>query len=429
MGGTRALIALGGGPSPVINSSLLGALERCLDYPDRISKVYAAWHGIEGVLLEELMELGCMDPYELALLHVTPASGAAGTCRYKLGESREEDFERILEVFTAHDIGYFFYIGGNDSMDTADKISGLARQRGINTIVTGIPKTIDNDLGDDRFTLIDHTPGYGSAARYWTGVIQSVEEENRGMCVSEPVAVLQAMGRKSGYITAAARLADPDREIPLQLYFAEANHNLETLTENVNRELMRSGRCIVVVNEGFDVGDLGEARDGFGHIEYGASRTTAAQVVVNHLNKVGLRARGQATGQVPGILQRAASIFRSTTDMEEARTVAAHAVDIAMQEGTGYMATLLRKSETDYCIAYDKVDLRTMANSARYLPKNWITSDGLDVTDDFVKYARPLIGNGWPDIPIQNGLQRFARLNRVFVEKKCKTYIPVGFRP
>jgi len=358
----------------------------------------------------------------------TPASGAIGTCRYKLGSGHEEDYERILQVLQAHDINYFFYIGGNDSMDTADKISALAVEKNFKLIVTGIPKTIDNDVGDDKFTIIDHTPGYGSAARYWASIIQNTNEESRGMCVSEPVAVLQAMGRKSGYITAAARLADPDREMPLQLYFAESGHNLATLEENVNRQLQRDGRCIVVVNEGFDVGEIGEARDGFGHIEYGASQTTAVQVVVNHLNRVGLKARGQATGQMPGVLQRSTSIYRSCTDIEEAYRVGCHAVEVATRDGTGYMATILRAKEPEYRAVYDKAVLKTVANSARYLPKSWISSDGIDVTDDFVKYAKPLIGSGWPDIPIENGLQRFARLKKVLIDKKCPEYIPVGNR-
>ena len=428
MGEVNALIALGGGPSPVINSSLLGAVERCMEYSDRIGKIYASWHGIEGVLLEEIIDMGQQDRTELALLRQTPASGAVGTCRYKLGEDQQEDFERIIEVIKAHEIGYFFYIGGNDSMDTADKISKLAESEGVDLVVTGIPKTIDNDVGDEAFTIIDHTPGYGSAARYWASIIQNTEEENRGMCVSEPVVVLQAMGRKSGFITAAARLADPCRQIPLQLYFAESGHNLYTLAENVNRELLRSKRCIVVVNEGFDVGSLGEAKDGFGHIEYGASQITAAQVVVNHLNRVGLKARGQATSQVPGVLQRSTSIYRSRIDIEEAYEVAAHAVEIAIHAGTGYMSTILRAEEATYRTIYDKVDLRVVANSERFLPKSWISTDGLDVTDDFIAYAQPLIGDGWPDIRIENGIQRFARLAGGFIGKKCPDYIPIKLR-
>jgi len=424
----NALVAQSGGPSPVINSSLQGVIEGCRAFPDRIGTLFAAWHGIEGVLQEELVDLTRQPRKEVSLLGTTPAAGVIGTCRYKLTEEQHEDFERIVEVIRAHDIGYFFYIGGDGFMDTAAKVSKLARERGVELIVTGVPKTIDNDIGDESFRIIDHTPGYGSAARYWASLMQNVNEENRGMCVSEPVAVLQAMGRKSGFITAASRLGDPHREMPLQLYMAEAGHTLESLHENVNRELRRGGRCIVVVNEGFDVGGVGERHDGFGHIEYGASRTTAAQEVVNFLNEKGLAVRGQATGQLPGVIQRSVSMEASTVDIAEAREVAGQAVRIAVRDGTGWMATILREPGTAYHAVYDKVPLEKVANSSRCMPRAWITKDGLDLTDDFIRYAAPLIGNGCPLIPMEAGLQRFARFDIRFVDRKCPAYTPVRFR-
>lgn len=424
----NALVAQSGGPSPVINSSLQGVVESCLARSKDVGTVLAAWHGIEGVLLEELIDMGSQPRGEIALLGRTPAAGAVGTCRYKLTDGQEQDFERIVDVLKAHDVGWFFYIGGNDSMDTAAKVSALARARGVDLVVTGVPKTIDNDIGDSEFRIIDHTPGYGSTARYWAHLIQNVEEENRGMCVSEPVAVLQAMGRKSGFITASARLGDPERRTPLQLYMAESHHTLESLHENVNRQLAKDGRCIVVVGEGFDVGSVGERHDGFGHVEYGASRTTAAQAVVNHLNEKGLCVRGQATGQLPGVIQRGVSMAGSTVDAEEAYRVGAQAVDIAFSDGTGWMATILRKPGTAYQAYFDKVKLEKVANSVRFMPGSWITKDGLDVTDDFVAYAMPLIGTTWPDVALEGGLQRFARIDRRFVAKKLPAYVPVRFR-
>jgi ATP-dependent phosphofructokinase / diphosphate-dependent phosphofructokinase len=423
-----ALVALGGGPSPVINASLAGVIERCRDYPEQIGPVYAAWHGVEGILLEDLIDLDREDPAELARLRDTPSSGAIGTCRYKLHAGQDEDFQRIIEVLKAHDIGYFFYIGGNDSMDTADKVSRLAARQGYNLVVTGVPKTIDNDVGDEAFTLIDHTPGYGSAARYWANLISDAEEENRGMMTSERVSVYQAMGRRSGFITAAARLADPERRLPLQLYFAESGHNLATLADHVSRELGRSGRCIVVVNEGFDVGEIGAARDAFGHVEYGASRLTAVQAVVNYLNRQKLPAHGQATGQQPGILQRSTFAYRSVVDLAEAGAVGAHAVTVALTAGTGYMATIHRAPGSAYQVFYGQVDLAAVANSERFLPAAWLSADGLDVTDDFVRYAAPLIGDRWPELPLENGLPRLARLRREFVAKKCPAYVPVHWR-
>jgi 6-phosphofructokinase len=340
----NVVVAQSGGPSPVINSSLQGVIDAVFERPRDFGHLYAAWHGVEGILKEELIDLSSQDRDELRLLKSTPSAGAIGTCRYKLKSEQEEDFERIIEVFRAHGVGYFFYIGGNDSMDTASKVSALARQSGLDLVVAGIPKTIDNDLGDEEFRLLDHTPGYGSAARYWSYLVQNLAEENRAMSGSEPVCVIQTMGRTSGFIPAAARLADPRREVPLQIYIAEAGHNLESLAENVNGQLKRDGHCLVVVSEGFDAGPLGELHDAFGHIEYSSSKTTVAQQVANYLNEKGIRARGLATAQVPGALQRCDSLSASRVDIEEAYQVAQKAVSIALQDGTGWMATILRRS-------------------------------------------------------------------------------------
>ena len=432
MNSKNALVALGGGPSPVINASLLGVIEACMDY-DGIGEVYGALHGIEGVLKEELVRLDTQEAGELTKLRYTPSSGAIGTCRYKLGkdEAAQEDYARILEVLAAHGVGYFIYIGGNDSMDTAYKVSELASEKGVELVCAGVPKTIDNDLGDEERTLIDHTPGFGSAARYWATIMKDAEEESRGMSVSEPVSVYQAMGRKAGFITAAARLADPKRQTPLQMYFAETGRDIEWLYENVNRSLKDSGRAIVVVSEGFNVGDIREARDGFGHIEYGASEVTAMQAVVSFLNKRGMAVRGNATGQIPGVMQRSTGLCRSEVDETEAFEAGRHAVKVAVCDGTGYMATILRDySAAGYKVYYDKVPMDLIANSARGLPPEWISKNGIDVTDAYIDYAMPLIGEGPRVTPTvtPGGLPDFARLDLKTIDRKCQEYIPVNFR-
>jgi len=424
----NAVVAQSGGPSPVINASLQGVIEACRDYPELINSLFAGWHGVEGILKEELIDISEQPEEEIALLRSTPAAGTIGTCRYKLTIDMKEDYQRILDVFKVHNVGYFFYIGGNDSMDTAYKISELARVQNYELVVVGVPKTIDNDVGDLEFKLIDHTPGYGSVARYWAYITQNVNEENRGINVSECVTVLQAMGRKAGFIPAAARLADPERIMPIQLYLTEGGHNLESMVENVNRELQRSGRCIVIVSEGFDVGSLDAARDSFGHIEYGASRTTVEQVVINTLNDAGFKVHGYATGQVPGVLQRCTSIFASSVDIEEAYRVGGKAVEIGCKNGSGFMATILRAPGKIYKPVYDKVPLEKVAASFRHLPADWLSKDKLDVTDDFIKYAKPLIGEEWPEIRIENGLQRFARFKIDFIEKKLDKYVPMHHR-
>ena len=422
----KALVAQSGGPSPVINASLYGVIEACRAYPDRISGLYAAWHGIEGVLQEELFDLYAQDPAELALLPYTPCSGAIGTCRYKIHADAQADLARIVEVLRAHDIGYFFYIGGNDSMDTADKVSRLAKDMGYDLTVAGVPKTIDNDIGDEAFRLIDHTPGYGSCARFWALLMQNADEENRAISGSECVSVYQAMGRQAGFITAASRLGDPERRAPIRMFFSETGETLESAAEKINEQLKLTGRCIAVVNEGLPVGEIGAKRDSFGHIEYGASAVTAAQALVNYLNSHHLAVRGQATGQIPGTIQRGVSMLASTVDIDEARALGRKAVEIALSDGTGFMSTILRAEGDVYAPYYDKVPLEKVANSERFLPKGWITPDGTDVTDDFIKYAKPLIGTDDPPIPRENGLQRFARLAPVFAEKKCREYAIYG---
>jgi 6-phosphofructokinase 1 len=424
----NVVVAQSGGPSPVINNSLRGIIEACKTFPDRFGTIYGGYHGIEGILKEELLDLSAQTEEEISLLRTTPAAGSIGTCRYKLKAHQQEDFDRTIEIFKAHKVGYFFYIGGNDSMDTANKVASLARQRGLELTGVGVSKTIDNDVGDSEFKLIDHTPGYGSVARYWAYNIQNANQENMGSCPADPVLVIQMMGRKIGFIPAAARLADPNREMPLQIYMKESGLSLDELTDKVNDELNRSGRVIVAVSEGFDVGDIGELKDSFGHTTFSSSMFTAQQVVVNHLNRAGLKARGAARGQVSGTDQRDTMIYASTVDLDEAYKVGQNAVVIAVEHGSGYMSTILRRPGLIYSVDYDKVPLEAVANSEREFPKHWIAPSRIDVTDDFVRYARPLIGEDWVSVPVVNGIQRFARFKMVFAEKKLPEYVPQAHR-
>lgn len=420
----NVIVAQSGGPSPVINNSLRGIIDACKMFPDTFGKVYGGWHGIEGVLKEELLDLTAQDNDEIALLRTTPAAGSIGTCRYKLKEHQKKDFERVMEVIKAHNIGYFFYIGGNDSQHTAFKVSELAKEHGVELVAVGVPKTIDNDVGDSEFQLIDHTPGYGSVARYWSHIIQNANEENMGSSPADPVLVIQAMGRKIGYIPAAARLADPGRKLPLQIYLTESKLTIDDLVEKVNDRLKQDGRCIVVISEGFDVGDLGEVKDSFGHTSFGSSKTSVQQTVVNYLNSKGIGARGAARGQVMGTDQRHSIIYASTVDLDEAYKVGQKAVEIAAKEGNGWMATILREPGFIYNVNFDKVPLEKVALSERFFPEKWISSDRVDVTDEFLAYVRPLIGEDWVSVPVINGIQRFSRFKKIFAEKKLPEYTP-----
>ncbi|MGH7127725.1 MAG: diphosphate--fructose-6-phosphate 1-phosphotransferase [Planctomycetaceae bacterium] len=421
------IVAQSGGPSPVINNSLRGLVETARELPE-IGTVYAGWHGIEGVLKEELLDLSGQDPEEIALLRTTPAAGSIGTCRYKLRENQTEDFERVLQVFRAHNVGYFCYIGGNDSMDTANKVARLAQDRGLDVAGIGVPKTIDNDVGDSEFRLIDHTPGYGSTARYWAHQVQLANEENAGSSPADPVLVLQAMGRRIGFIPAAARLADPGRELPLQIYLAERPVTIEQMSDQVNDQLRRDGRCLVVVSEGLKIGDVGELKDSFGHTQFSSSQLTVAQIVINALNERGLPVKGAARANVPGTQQRHDMLYASGVDLDEAYRVGRQAAFLAAASDSGHMATILREQWPIYNVRYGKVPLAEVANSERHFPEQWISETGTDVTDDFIRYARPLIGTDYVSVPLIDGRLRLARLEKKFAGQKLPKYMPQADR-
>ncbi|MAG94718.1 MAG: 6-phosphofructokinase [Planctomycetaceae bacterium] len=428
------VVAQSGGPSPVINNTLRGIVETARGLSE-IGTVYGGWHGIEGVLKEELVDLTAQDPQEIALLRTTPAAGSIGTCRYKLKDGQNEDFDRVMEVLKAHDVGYFVYVGGNDSMDTANKVANLARERGLDVCGIGGPKTIDNDVGDSAFQLIDHTPGYGSTARYWSNYIQMANEENRGSCPADPVLVLQAMGRKIGYIPAAARLADPHREMPLQIYLAERKVSLEQIRHNVNECLKQHGRCIVVVSEGLEIEGLEipeefRVRDSFGHVMLSSSKITIAQMLTNALNDKDfkLAAKGAARCNISGTHQRNDIIHASNVDLTEAYYVGQKAALLAAGGEHGYMASILRSDRENYTATYGKAPLAEVANSERHFPSEWITANGTDVSDEFLDYARPLIGEDWVSVPVIDGRMRLAQIKPIFADQKLDKYVPQADR-
>lgn len=426
----NVIVAQSGGPSPVINASLQGVIEGCME-SDAFGTVYGGWHGVEGVLKEELIDLSSQSPEELKLLKTTPAAGSIGTCRYKLKEHQEKDFDRVIEVLKAHQVGYFFYNGGNDSMDTANKVSILAREKGLDLVSVGVPKTIDNDVGGglsedgQTFSVIDHTPGYGSCARYWAWKVGQANQENRGSSPSDPVLVLQAMGRKIGFIPAAARLADPNRELPLLIVLVESGITLPELHEQVNETLRKHGRAIVVVSEGLDVGNKDFIPDSFSHAQY-STGTPAAEVVTKFLNEQGLCVRGAARFNVPGTDQRNDHTYLSSVDVEEAYQVGLHAALIAATKGNGYMASIQRQPG-EYKVSYNEVPLESVANSERTFPGEWVAKGGVDVTDDFLKYAQPLIGNAPLAVPYKNGLPQFAHIELNFAEIKLEEYLPEAY--
>jgi len=434
----NAVIAQSGGPTAVINNSIRGVID-VLKKSGRVNKIFGARMGILGVLTEDLLDISAQSPEQIKLLSRTPSAGTLGSCRYKI--KSQDDMERIIEVFRNHDVGYFFYCGGGDSMDTASKVGKTAKHQNLDIICTGIPKTIDNDVGgplqpDGVFGVCDHNPGYGSTARSLAVNILEANEENKASYTSDPVLVIGVMGRRIGFIPAAARLADPERKIPLVIILPEvfdpkdAQKNLEDITLKVNEKLHSAGRCIVVIGEGVQVGDLGVFHDAFGHEEFGACERAAEQLLKNYLNgtdlkdangrsKSRLAIRGIARSEAPGTRQRREMSLVSTVDLKEAYEAGKKAAQIALSGETGYMSTIVRRPGTKYHVAFEKVPLEVVANSSRKLPEKWISKDRIDVTDEFVRWALPLIGGPVPE---------FARFREIKPDKKCGKYVPTGFR-
>ena len=422
------VVAQSGGPSPVINNSLRGLVETARDYP-QIGTIYAGWHGIEGVLKEELLDLSAQPSEEIALLRVTPAAGSIGTCRYKLRESQREDFERILEVFKAHNVGYFCYIGGNDSMDTANKVAQLAAERGLDLIAVGVPKTIDNDVGDSEFKLIDHTPGYGSTARYWAHAVQFANEENAGSSPADPVLVLQAMGRKIGFIPAAARLADPERRAAAADLSGRAARHAGTNRRQRQRAVAASRSSDCRRERRPADRRLGE-REGLlrphavqlERTDRRAGRDQRAQ-----------RARPAGEGSSPGecARHRSAAQHDLRLDRRSRRGLPRrpkggragrdgderlHGDDPA-RAGPDLQRALRQGAAGRG--RQQRADVPGQLGSA---------PDGTDVTDEFVRYARPLIGDDWPSLPLVDGRLRLARLQPLFAGQKLPQYVPQADR-
>lgn len=426
MSAKNVVVLMGGGPTVVINNSLRAVVETCQDYPRRFGKIYGAWHGVEGLLREELLDLSAQPREEIQLLRTTPAAGAIGTTRYKL--QALEDLQRIIEVLRAHEVGYFFGIGGNDTQEVCLQIAEAAKSADYELCVIGIPKTIDNDLGDPELRLVDHTPGYGSVARYWTWTVQCLEEENRGSAAVDPVLVVQAMGREVGFVPAAARLADPERVFPLIILLPEAPLSLADVADAVADMIKRCGRALVVVSEGFPVDNLGVRVDAFGHVAFSSSKQSVAQALVNFLNEIGLPARGYARGQIPGTEQRNAILYASPVDLEEAYAVGRVGVEQAVQGISGVMVTIRRAEGSVYRSEYGVLPLSDVAGKVRSFPSNWISTSKIDVSDEFVRYARPLLGEDFVSVPLVDGRLRFSKLKPIFAEKKLPSYIPVAHR-
>ena len=371
------LIAQGGGPTPVINSSLLGAVREAKRHPEAIETIYGARYGAEGILAGDLIDLGAVPTEQLDLLARTPAS-AIGSCRRKLTDA---DYPAVLECFKKFNIRYFFYNGGNDSMDTCNKVYNLAVESGYELHVIGIPKTIDNDLA-----VTDHCPGFGSAAKYAAASALELAQDAAALPIH--VVVMEMMGRNAGWITAASALFTDKMPCEHLVYLPETDFNKDEFLAAVKEKWARGRGLLVTVSEGIHyaggapVADSGIV-DGFGHKVPGGAAQTLSDMIMNEL---GLKSRSEK----PGLLGRTSVALMSEVDRDEAELAGATAVRAAVEGETGYMVGFRTEREPEYKSETILVPLAEVANAEKTFPLEWITPGG--VTDEFRSYCLPLIG-------------------------------------
>ena len=411
MGTLRGACMFGqsGGPTSVINASAAGVFLQALS-EDCITKVYGAAHGIRGVLEENFYDIGQEDRAELELLKTTPSS-ALGSVRYKLADPDQDDtdFKRLLEVFKKYDVRYFFYNGGNDSMDTCNKVSKFMQKAGYEMRVIGVPKTIDNDLW-----ATDHCPGFGSAAKYIAVSTMEVYQDAR-VYDTGMVTILEIMGRNAGWLTAASALASLKGMGPDLIYLPEKVFDMDQFLDRVKELYAKNKKVIVAVSEGIkdkdgryvsEYGsDLASQRDAFGHAQMGGLASTLAAYVKK---ATGAKVRGIEFS----LLQRCAAHIASATDIEEAFLAGQAAVKAAVEGKTDLMVAFERAPGKEYKCNIKLVGLHEVANKEKKVPDEWILPDGQGVTQDYIDYALPLI-QGTTTLPFEDGLPRFARLKKV----------------
>jgi 6-phosphofructokinase 1 len=397
---TNCLVAQSGGPTVAINASLAGVIEEALKCP-KIDTIYGALNGILGVLEEKLINLSDTfsdDPEALSLLKTTP-SMYLGSCRYKLSSvtEKDSDYLEIFKIFQKFNIKYFFYIGGNDSMDTVSKLSKYAKKINFDIQVIGIPKTIDNDL-----MHIDHTPGYGSAAKYIASSILEIAHDTY-IYDLQTVTIVEIMGRNAGWLTAASALArNKYNTAPHLIYLPETPFSTQQFIKDVEKELSHRKQVIVAVSEGIkdSIGEYISAKSGqvdqFGHVmlsgtgkylENLVKETLACKVRSIELN----------------VLQRCATHISSLTDIEEACTLGKTSVSLALDGVTGEMVVLTRDSNSPYSVSYSSISIDEVANKEKLVPMNWITDGKNDITNEFMEYMMPLI-HGEPTLLYKNGI-------------------------
>ena len=413
----NAFYAQSGGVTAVINATACGLIQEARRHPEAIGKVYAGRDGIIGALTEDLIDTSLESDAAIARLRSTPG-GAFGSCRYKLKslEDHRAQYERLIEVFKAHDIGYFFYNGGNDSMDTAWKVSQIAEKLGYPVVCVGVPKTVDNDL-----PLTDCCPGFGSVAKYVATSIREAGYDVASMArTSTKIFVLEVMGRHAGWITAACGLAaEHAGEAPHILLFPEVPFAPERFLARVDECVRTYGYCTVAVSEGLSdasgklIADSG-TKDAFGHSQLGGVGQVVAQLIKDKLGH-------KYHWALADYLQRSARHLASRTDVEQAHALGVAAVNLALQGKNAVMATIERLADAPYRWKIGEAPLKDIANVERKMPAEFISDDGFHVTDACRAYLQPLIEGEEPP-PYRMGLPDYVRLQNVSIEKKLGAF-------
>ena len=405
------LIGQSGGPTSVINASAQGCIEAALK-SDQVTKVYGAANGIKGVLEDRIYDMGKEDPSELALMKYTPSS-VLGTCRYKLADYKKDDtdYKKILEIFKKYDIRFFFYNGGNDSMDTCSKISSFMAENGYEVNVIGIPKTIDNDLA-----ATDHCPGFGSAAKY---VATTCMEVYRDAMVygAGSITIVEVMGRNAGWLTASSAIAASKGMGPDLIYLPEVPFDLNLFVQDIQAVYEKKGDVLVAVSEGIQdkngkyvtelLSEQNKAKDSFGHVQMGGLASSLAEYANSHL---GVKAK--VRGIEFGIIQRCAAHLASGTDIEEAYLAGKTALEAAVSGVTDKMVAFQRQPGSQYVCETKLVDLSEVANFEKKVPREWINEAGNGMLQPFLDYALPLI-QGQTPLQYEDGVPRFATLKKL----------------
>ncbi|MCZ6797113.1 MAG: 6-phosphofructokinase [Gammaproteobacteria bacterium] len=408
--------AQSGGVTAVINASACGVIETCRLHSDRIGKVFAGRNGIIGALSEELIDTSRESDADIAALRNTP-SGAFGSCRFKLKglEENRREYERLIAVFRAHEIGYFFYNGGGDSADTCYKVSQLSEKLGYPVQAIHIPKTVDNDL-----PITDNCPGFGSVAKYIAVSALEASFDVRSMAkTSTKVFILEVMGRHAGWIAAAGGLIE-DYGIPVLLLLPEISFNRDKFIAAVRHKVEQHGYCTIVVSEGAQHADgkfLAEqgSRDSFGHAQLGGAAPVVADIIKQDLGY-------KYHWAVADYLQRAARHLASATDLEQAYALGKAGVEMALDGNNAIMPTIVRVSNQPYRWEIGSADLSEVANVEKMMPMNFISEDGFGITDLCREYLYPLIrGEAYPDYD-ERGMPKYVVLKNELVDRKLEAF-------